>query len=174
MANIAEGQFEIQSSDRALLDDVAHRVDQLSEHAMFSYGSMGSYPEITQSEGRLIVSFTSNWTCTAGFDWLDALMVADGMIQTPDGMEMGPYAHREALIAATVTGGGREYATLYKEVIQKSPGDPTLTRTLIDLEALGFWGMLKAAGGFDLAEGERRAGPASWATGPTSSLCSTL
>ena len=26
MANIAEGQFEIQSSDRALLDDVAHRV----------------------------------------------------------------------------------------------------------------------------------------------------
>ncbi len=53
-------------------------------------------------------------------------------------------------------GQGREVATFYKEVMKKNPGEDDTSRTIIDLEEAGFWGMLQAAGGFDMASGEER------------------
>jgi len=146
MANTAEGFFEILSKDKALLDDVARQVADRADKAMFSYGSMGSYPEVTLNDDSLNVAFTAKWTCMAAFDWLDTHL------------EDPKYAHRAAFIQAEINGQGREVATFYKEVLKKAAGEDATTRTHIDLEGIGFWGMLEAGGAFQMAPGEERRG----------------
>ena len=145
MANIAEGRFDVVSDSPDLLTDLEQKVLDMADRPMFSYGSMGSYPEVGIDDGMLSVVFTARWNCELAFAWLESLL---------DPAEN--YAHREALIHAVISGEGRETSLLYKEEIEKSAGNTRLSRKQIDLESSGFWGALSKAKVLDMTTGERR------------------
>ena len=145
MANIAEGSFDVVSDSPELLTDLEQKVLAMADRPMFSYGSMGTCPEVGIHDGMLSVVFTARWNCALAFSWLESLL---------DPAEN--YAHREALIRAEISGEGRETAMLYKEQIEKLAGDTRLSRNQIDLESSGFWGALSKAQVLGMTTGERR------------------
>jgi hypothetical protein len=145
MANIAEGWFDIASDSAELLADLEQKVLDMADRPMFSYGGGGSYPEVDVDEGMLSVVFTSRWNCELVFAWLESLL---------DPTEN--YPHLQALIDAAIDGEGRESSGGYKEEIAKVPGAASLTRTEIDLDSLGFWGLLARVKVFDMTAGEKR------------------
>ncbi len=128
MANIAEGSFDVVSDSPELLTDLERKVLELADSPMFSYGSMRTCPEVGIHDAMLSVVFTARWNCELAFSWLESLL---------DPAEK--YAHREALIRAEISSEGREFATLYKEQIEKLAGDIRLSRNQIDLESSGSW-----------------------------------